>query len=189
MMYIIHGNTLHCFWKVQITKNEFLKNVQFCILPGLCGSDQQYDFSYSLCYLTWNQQYHKNIICLLILRKILFDSSVLANAEYKKKWHVLDFLLTHESQLWKALGISFIYYFGRKYFIIAEWSACLCPHRTVFSTSVWADIQGIDHLAMDVCFRGPDEESSGSVSTFHSHVFPVIILVQQRFFFFFFCKS
>ena len=85
MMYIIHGNTLHCFWKVQITKNEFLKNVQFCILPGLCGSDQQYDFSYSLCYLTWNQQYHKNIICLLILRKILFDSSVLANAEYKKK--------------------------------------------------------------------------------------------------------
>lgn len=127
-MYIIHGNIPHCFWKVQIIKNEFLKNVVLYFTWLVWEWP-----SIWLLILTLLFGLDKNIVWLLILRKILFDFSVLANAECKIKWYVLDFLLIYEWQLWNALEISFIYIWEE--ILHNRWMGCLSvsPQNSVLN--------------------------------------------------------
>ena len=67
-----------------------------------------------------------------------------------------------------------------------RWMGCLSvsPQNSVLNICMNTVIQGIDHLTMELGFRGSDGGCSGSVSTFLSSFpfscFPVIILVQQR---------
>ena len=154
MMYIIHGNTLHCFWKVQIIKNEFLKNVQFCISPGLCGSDQQYDFSYSLCYLTWNQQYHKNIICLLILKKFYLTPQFWLMLNIKKSDTIRLSINTWKPAMECSGNIVYILFWEE--ILRHRWMGCLSlsPQNSVLNICM-SRHSGHWPLGYGLVFQGP----------------------------------